>query len=1170
MAITDAKKVDYLWKKVGYGATKTDTNDAKKAPNEAIASPLVVPASSIWADSSSIPASPPGSDSTYVEGYRTANAFRMTVDTTVSNNKAFIARETWGNPSSTIKGDWIDTQFGADYIVQVYKGDPNSGGTQIYSDGTSGNDDTWFFDYSSGVLNFNGIDDVSGITTSNVYIIAYRYTGTKGSQPPGGIGTFNNLYVSGIATVAGLLDANGGLTANTAIVEDLTNNRVVIAGTGGELEDDANLTFDGSTLAVGVGLNVTGKSTLTKEVGISSALSVAGVSTFVGIASFSALVDFDGGIAATTAKVEDLTSGRVTYAGAGGELQDSGNLTFDGTDLTAASAKISDLTDNRVVIAGTSGALEDSGNLTFDGTTLGLTGNQTISENLNVTGVSTFAGVSTFSSTVLAQKSVQVAENLNVTGITTLGSIGISTGRITGPAITYIDPAAVGDNTGLLIIKGNLQVDGTQTTVNSTTMTVTDKNVELAKGAANDAAADGAGITVDSGDGDKTLNWVDSTDAWTSSEHFDLAAGKSYDIAGTEIIHSLRATLGGTLSVAGVTTVKQLEIGTLGQTLVGITTILDEDNMASNSAAALATQQSIKAYVDTQVTAQDLDFAGDSGTGAVDLDSQSLTLAGTSNEIETSASGQTITLGLPNDVTIGNDLTVTGDIASVTNLNVTGVSTFTGISTFSSTLLTQKSVQIEENLNVSGLSTFVGDVKVQADVYSDQIRRYTDSGTTTKINLQDEDIRLFAGHTTQYVLGVTPTQVTIANSGHLNVTGVSTFTGISTFSSTLLTQKSVQIEENLNITGVSTFTGAIDANGDLDVDGFTELDDLNVSGITTTVTLNVGTSGQSLVGITTILDEDNMASDSATALATQQSIKKYVDDQVTAQDLDITTDSGTIDIDIDSDTLSISGTANEIETSATGEAVTIGLPNDVTIGNDLTVTGDIASVTNLNVSGITTTVSFSVGTTGQTLVGITTILDEDNMASNSATALVTQQSVKAYVDSQVTAQDLDVTSDSGTIAIDLDSETLSISGTSNEIETSATGNAVTIGLPNDVTIGNNLTVTNKSTLTKEVGISSALSVAGVSTFVGITSFTSLADFDGGIAATTAKVEDLTDNRVVIAGTGGELEDSGNLTFDGSTLLVTGTLNSTVDVQINGTSVADSALNDAVAMAIALG
>ena len=56
--------------------------------------------------------------------------------------------------------------------------------------------------------------------------------------------------------------------------------------------------------------------------------------------------------------------------------------------------------------------------------------------------------------------------------------------------------------------------------------------------------------------------------------------------------------------------------------------ILDEDNMSSNSATSLATQQSIKAYVDTQLTAEDLDFAGDSGTGSVDLDGQTFTIAG--------------------------------------------------------------------------------------------------------------------------------------------------------------------------------------------------------------------------------------------------------------------------------------------------------------------------------------------------------------------------------------------------------------------------------------------------------------------------------------------------------------------------------------------------------------
>ena len=102
---------------------------------------------------------------------------------------------------------------------------------------------------------------------------------------------------------------------------------------------------------------------------------------------------------------------------------------------------------------------------------------------------------------------------------------------------------------------------------------------------------------------------------------------------------------------------------------VSVTAILDEDNMASDSATALATQQSIKAYVDSQVTAQDLDFAGDSGTGAVDLDSQTFTIAGTTNEIETSASGQTLTVGLPDNVTIAGDLTVDTDTLYVDSTN---------------------------------------------------------------------------------------------------------------------------------------------------------------------------------------------------------------------------------------------------------------------------------------------------------------------------------------------------------------------------------------------------------------------------------------------------------------------------------------------------------------------
>jgi len=73
------------------------------------------------------------------------------------------------------------------------------------------------------------------------------------------------------------------------------------------------------------------------------------------------------------------------------------------------------------------------------------------------------------------------------------------------------------------------------------------------------------------------------------------------------------------------------------------TAFKDEDDMSSDSATAVASQQSIKAYVDTQLTGEDLDYAGDSGTGAVDLDSQTFTLAG-GEGIDTTASGQTLTI----------------------------------------------------------------------------------------------------------------------------------------------------------------------------------------------------------------------------------------------------------------------------------------------------------------------------------------------------------------------------------------------------------------------------------------------------------------------------------------------------------------------------------------------
>lgn len=111
----------------------------------------------------------------------------------------------------------------------------------------------------------------------------------------------------------------------------------------------------------------------------------------------------------------------------------------------------------------------------------------------------------------------------------------------------------------------------------------------------------------------------------------------------------------------------------------GITTVLSGSQLSSDSADAVAEDADIanKAYVDSKVGNADLDLQGDTGGAlAVDLDSQTLSIVGTTNEIETAGSGQTITVGLPNDVTIGNDLSISNDAT------VTGTMTQTGKATF--------------------------------------------------------------------------------------------------------------------------------------------------------------------------------------------------------------------------------------------------------------------------------------------------------------------------------------------------------------------------------------------------------------------------------------------------------------------------------------------------------
>ena len=107
--------------------------------------------------------------------------------------------------------------------------------------------------------------------------------------------------------------------------------------------------------------------------------------------------------------------------------------------------------------------------------------------------------------------------------------------------------------------------------------------------------------------------------------------------------------------------------------------LLDEDDLASNSATQAASQQSLKAYIDAQNAEQDLDFAGDSGTSNVLVDSQTFTIAG-GDSITTAGSGQTLTIDLDENITV-NQISST-DSTSVTindNLNVEGTIRSSGV-----------------------------------------------------------------------------------------------------------------------------------------------------------------------------------------------------------------------------------------------------------------------------------------------------------------------------------------------------------------------------------------------------------------------------------------------------------------------------------------------------------
>jgi len=221
--MSDAQKLDYLWKKVGYGVAKTADSASKEAFNESIASPLLYRGDLIWTQSGDIPNTPPANTTALIQVYKDGGGAGYSATVECTEDLTAPDNQTW----LTGLANWVPTQFGDNYLVQVYVAasgvsNPQTVGTKLFAAG-SGNDDTWFFDYQAGLLNFNGANIPSqiatGVTGKSIYIVGYRYVGTYGVDP---------TYISDGTSNVQVVSTDGNVTISV----DGTSN-VAVFSTGG-------------------------------------------------------------------------------------------------------------------------------------------------------------------------------------------------------------------------------------------------------------------------------------------------------------------------------------------------------------------------------------------------------------------------------------------------------------------------------------------------------------------------------------------------------------------------------------------------------------------------------------------------------------------------------------------------------------------------------------------------------------------------------------------------------------------------------------------------------------------------------------------------------------------------------------------------------------------------
>jgi len=307
------------------------------------------------------------------------------------------------------------------------------------------------------------------------------------------IGTTSLTLGESTSTLTGLtsLDVGGPVLSNTLSIRNITDGRILFAGANGFVSDSAGLTFDGTSLIAsgGVfldGLQVDGQadvdslnvSDLTPtrivyagaggELVDNAGLTYNGTSIVATGGVFLDSLDVSSGQATLgSVNIKDLTQGRIMYAGANGELIDSANLTFDDVSITASggvfldilrvpgqttlgSVNVTDLTSGRITFAGADGELSDSNKLTFDGSTFTVTGDADITGNVTIGGNLTLGDNEVDTITVVADFTSDIVPDASNTY--SLGTPTKEWRRIFTPSLKSSSGVVSIDETGAFVL----------------------------------------------------------------------------------------------------------------------------------------------------------------------------------------------------------------------------------------------------------------------------------------------------------------------------------------------------------------------------------------------------------------------------------------------------------------------------------------------------------------------------------------------------------------------------------------------------------------------------------------------------------------------------------------------------------------------------------------------